>query len=384
MTAVAEQIATWLIGPARLSGDPVVVVSGLVKRLARARIPLDRIRIGMRVVNPLLQAWGVSWTPETGAELYTIARTVLETSAYVGSPVQHVLETHTSFRQRLGGVGPKDHAVLHELAGAGFTDYLAIPIAFGDGLIQTGMFATRRQGGFDDSQIDLLETLSVPLAAAFEPIAMRRSTASLLATFLGDGPAARVQAGAVRRGDVIEIEAAVLFTDLRGFTALSTTTAPGQLLGTLGRYFEVVVEAVRAEGGDVLKFMGDGVLAIFPAAAGQTDRARACAAALRAISRAFADADTRDLPSFVAALHTGPVTYGNVGSPDRLDCTVVGPTVNIVSRLEGVAKASGHRAVCSDRVAHALPPGATRPLGEFGLTGAGSLPVFSLAPALGL
>jgi adenylate cyclase len=225
----------------------------------------------------------------------------------------------------------------------------------------------------------------VPLAAAFEPIAMRRSTASLLATFLGNGPAARVQAGAIQRGDVIEIEAAVLFTDLRGFTALSTTAEPDQLLGTLGRYFEAVVEAVRAEGGDVLKFVGDGVLAIFPAAAGQAGRTEACAAALGAVSRAFADADKRDLPPFVAALHTGLVTYGNIGSPDRLDFTVVGPTVNIVSRLEGVAKASGQRAVCSERVAHALPAGAARPLGDFGLRGiAGSLPVFSLAPALGV
>jgi adenylate cyclase len=384
MTA-ATQIATWLVGPARLSGDPVAVVLGLAERLARARLPLHRIRISMRVVNPLLTAWGVSWTPETGAALYSVPRTVLETSAYARSPVQHVIETRTSFRRRLRGHGPKDHTVLHELAEAGFTDYLAIPVEFGDGVVQTGMFATRRQGGFNDGQIVFLEALSVPLAAAFEPIAMRRSTASLLATFLGDGPAARVQAGAIRCGDVIEIEAAVLFTDLRGFTALSTTTAPDQLLGTLGRYFESVVEAVRVEGGDVLKFVGDGVLAIFPAAAGQAGRTEACAAALRAVSRAFVDADKRDLPPFVAALHTGVVTYGNIGSPDRLDFTVVGPTVNVVSRLEGVAKASGQRAVCSDRVAHALPAGAARLLGDFSLRGiAGSLPVFSLAPALGV
>jgi adenylate cyclase len=87
MPTAAAQIATWLVGPARLSGDPVAVVSGLVERLTGARVPLDRIRISMRVVNPLLTAWGVSWTPETGAELYTVPRAVLETSAYAGSPV---------------------------------------------------------------------------------------------------------------------------------------------------------------------------------------------------------------------------------------------------------------------------------------------------------
>jgi adenylate cyclase len=245
------------------------------------------------------------------------------------------------------------------------------------------MFATRRAGGFDDSQVALMEGLAMPLSAAIEPIAMRRSTASLLATFLGGGPAARVQAGAIQRGDVVEIDAAVLFTDLRGFTALSTTVEPQQLLGTLGRYFEVVVDAVRAEGGDVLKFVGDGVLAIFPAAAGPDGRAGACAAAVRAVSRAFMDAATQDLPPFVAALHAGEVTYGNVGSLDRLDFTVVGPTVNVVSRLEGVAKARGERAVCSGAVTEVLPAGSVRPLGNFDLKGiAGQLPVFSLAPVL--
>jgi len=379
MESGGESLASWLIGPARLSGDPFVVASGLVARLTEIGVPLHRLRIAMRVDNPLLSAWGISWTPETGTEIYTVPRALLDTSAYLGSPVQHVIETRTSFRRRLDRLGPEDHHVLRELADSGFTDYLAIPVAFGNGIVQTAMLATRQPDGFADEHVALVESLSVPLSAAIEPIAMRRSTASLLAAFLGDGPALRVQAGAIRRGDVVEIEAAVVFTDLRGFTALSTATGPDQLLSTLGRYFEAVVDAVREDGGDVLKFLGDGVLAIFPAGAEEAGRAQACDAARRAVSRAFASAAEKDLPPFVAALHVGPVTYGNVGSPNRLDFTVVGPTVNVVSRLEGIAKATGEPAVCSEAFAEALSGGSARRLGNFELKGlAGSWPVFAL------
>ena len=142
---------------------------------------------------------------------------------------------------------------------------------------------------------------------------MRRSTASLLATFLGDGPAARVQAGAIRRGDIVETEASIMLTDMRGFTPLSLTVHPSQLLATLGRYFEAVADAVRAEGGDVLKFIGDGVLSIFQV--GEGGRMAACAAAVRAVARAIAAAGAEDLPPFMAALHAGSVMYGNIGSP---------------------------------------------------------------------
>jgi adenylate cyclase len=363
----AEEIASWLIGPARLSGDAGAVTSGLAQRLTAMDVPVHWLRIVMRVDNPLLTAWGVIWAPGTATETFTIDRAVLDTSTFVGSPAQHVIKTGTRFRRRLNRLEPVEHAVLHELASAGFTDYLAVPIAFGNGIIQAAMFATRHGSGFAESHIAVIQGLSVPISAALEAIAMRHSTASLLATFLGDGPAARVRAGAIHRGDIVETEAAILLTDMRGFTPLSLTSSPSQLLATLGRYFEAVVDAVRAEGGDVLKFLGDGVLSIFQV--GEAGRMAACAAAVRAVSRAIAAAGAEDLPAFVAALHVGPVMYGNIGSPTRLDFTVVGPAVNIVSRLEGVAKASGEAAVCSVTFASALPATLTRSLGRFELKG---------------
>ena len=377
-TCRGEELSAWLIGPGRLSGDAVVLTSGFAEQLIAMGIPLHRLRIAMRVDNPLLTAWGIIWAPETAAELFTISQALRDSPTYLGSPSQHVMETGTFVRWRLDRLERDDHTVLHELASAGFTDYLAVPVAFGNGIIQPAMFATRHDSGFDEGHIALIKSLSVPLSAALEAIAMRRSTASLLATFLGEGPAARVQAGAIHRGDIVETEAAILLTDMRGFTPLSLTVPPSQLLATLGRYFEAVADAVRAEGGDVLKFLGDGVLSVFRVDEG--NRTAACAAAVRAVSRAHAVARAEDLPSFMTALHVGSVMYGNIGSLDRLDFTVVGPAVNMISRLEGVAKASGEPVVCSEAFASALSGAFMRAMGQFELKGMdGQHEVFAVA-----
>ena len=373
----AEELAAWLIGPGRLSGDAATVTSGLAQRLTGMGVPLHRLRLAMRVDNPLLTAWGILWEPEKAAEIFSISRAMLKTPTYIGSPAQQVIEKGNWFRQRLDQLGPESHMILQDLANEGFIDYIAVPVAFGNGITQGAMFATRNRKGFADTHLTLIKDLAVPLSAALEPIAMRHSTASLLATFLGEGPAARVQAGAIRRGDIVETEAAILLTDMRGFTPLSLTSSPLQLLTTLGRYFEVVVDAVRAEGGDVLKFVGDGVLSIFEVT--ESGRAAACAAAVRAASQAVARARAEGLPPFVGALHVGPVMYGNVGSPTRLDFTVVGLAVNVVSRLEEIAKASGRTLVCSGSFASDLPAASVRNIGQFKLKGlVGEYDVFTI------
>src|SRR5262249_43160562 len=213
-------------------------------------------------------------------------------------------------------------------------------------------FTTDRPGGFRDWEATLIERLIPALAAAMEPAAMRHSMTSLLEVYLGTGPAGRVIGGAFQRGATTEIEAAVMVPDLRGFTVLSERLSPDRLLQLLGAYFEIVVDAVRSEGGDVLKFIGDGVLALFSAEGNGRDEA--CARAVRSVGQAFARNTDPEL-HFVSAVHVGPVVYGNIGSLDRLDFTVVGPTVNYVSRLEGAAKLLDKAAICSSDVAPPLP-----------------------------
>jgi adenylate cyclase len=361
-------LARWLAGPARIGLTPVEIVAGCCESLLAAGVPLHRVRVGQRLANPLIGAWGVIWVRGSGAAEYAVPRTTLTTGSYTGSPFEHVVKTRTRFRRSLRDLDPAhDHPVLFELAAAGSTDYLAIPVAYGDGSVQGASFTTGRIQGFSPQEVAFIEELSPFLAASLEPAAMRRSAESLLQTYLGDGPAKRVMAGAIRRGDWIDIEAAVLLTDLRGYTALSEQLPPDQLLDYLGRYLEVIVGAVQSVGGDVLKFIGDGVLSIFPVEEG--GRSKAVGRALHALEAALTRADQVGDLHFIGCLHIGPVTYGNIGSPDRLDFTVVGPTVNLVSRLEMIAKSTSHVAVCSREVAALLPAEAARALGTFALRG---------------
>ncbi len=266
-------VARWLIGEARLSLAPLELIDRFCRELIALGVPLWRLRAGQQLANPLASAWGVIWTRDgSDTHEYVVARTKLSTGAYYGSPFQHVVERRQSFRRRLLDLRERDHQVLHEMAVAGGTDYLAVPLEYGDGSVQGLSLVSDGKDGFADSHLELIERLRQPLAAALEPTAMRRSSASLLHTFLGDGPADAVLAGAIKRGDRRHIDAAILFCDLRGFTAMSERLDEADLFAALDRYFEAVVEAVRGGGGDVLKFLGDGVLAIFPVEASGSRR----------------------------------------------------------------------------------------------------------------
>jgi adenylate cyclase len=366
-------IAGWLIADARLCQDPVAIIGGFCARLIGQGVPLWRLRAGQALANPLASAWGVIWTRDgAGTHEYRVPRATLSTRAYHGSPFQHVVERRATFRRRLVDLDlARDHAVLHEMAAAGGTDYLALPLEYGDGSVQGVSLVSDAPEGFADWHLALIERLRQPLAAALEPTAMRRSTAILLRTFLGDGPADAVLAGAFRRGDRRQIEAAILLCDLRGFTTLSERLGEADLFAALDRYFEAVVEAVRAEGGDVLKFLGDGILAMFPVEAAGSRAA--CGAALRAVEQAgerLAGTSAGDGSplAFVAALHLGEVAYGNIGSPERLDFTVLGPAGNLASRLEGLAKQLGQPLLCSAAFAGTLDVPITS-LGSFPLKG---------------
>jgi adenylate cyclase len=370
----ADEIARWLIGEARVSSLPLDLIDGFCRRLVARGLPLWRLRAGQRLANPLASAWGVIWTRDgSDTHEYLVPRAMLSTGAYFGSPFQYVIQHRRTFRRRLIDLHQeRDHEVLHEMAAAGGTDYLALPLEYGDGSVQGMSLVSDGAGGFADRHLELIERLRQPLAAALEPTAMRRSSASLLHTFLGDGPAHAVLAGAIRRGDRRHIEAAILLADLHAFTAMSERFGEADLFAALDRYFEAVVEAVRGDGGDVLKFLGDGILAIFPLETAGS-RAVACVAALRAVERArqvlagAAAADGTPL-LFRAALHVGQVVYGNIGSPDRLDFTVLGAAVNLVGRLEGLAKQLDRATVCSAAFARELDAPLAS-LGRFPLKG---------------
>lgn len=363
MTLSGGHIADWLIGEGRLLGDGIAIAEGFASQLVDCGVPLLRLRIAQRFANPLLAAWGVIWRRDLGkSEDYVISTALLETSTWIGSPFQQVVQQRASFRRRLTDLRSDDHGALHEMADIGGTDFIAMPLEFGDGSVQGMSLVADGELGFDDDHIALFEKLRHPLAAAMEPVAMRRSTRSLLKTYLGKGPAEAVNAGSIRRGDLSSESAVVMFSDLRGFTEKSGRWSDRQVLDALDGYFELVVEAVQQHGGEILKFLGDGILAIFPISDNDT-KSSCCGKALKAAVDArqalqrlngLRSKANQELLDFGTALHAGNVTYGNIGSPARLDFTVIGETVNLASRIEGFCKTLGEPILCSEAMSDDL------------------------------
>ncbi len=228
---------------------------------------------------------------------------------------------------------------------------------------------------FSEAESELLREVARFAAAPLALLAARSTLSALLTTYLGRRSAAQVLAGRLRREPGETIRAALLFADLRGFTELSETTEANDVIAALDAWFDRVAGAVHAFGGEVLKFIGDGVLAIFPI--GERDAAAACNAALRAVAAARAGMDhlhtartTQGLPplSFGVALHLGDMLWGNIGTADRLDFTAIGPAVNLVSRLEGLCRPLGHTVLVSGAFAAETAQPLT-PLGEHALRG---------------
>lgn len=362
MNAIAD-LNHWMMTKGRCSGNPVEVVSYFCSSLRRAGVPLWRVNIGQRFANPLLIAWGVVWTPQ-GSETYDVTHARMLTDGYVGSAFEYILEHQRPLHKSLRGLdAKKDHSSYLEFAEAGGTDYYATLLDYGDGSQHGCTFATQDPDGFAPEHLELIEAAKPGLSCALEPVTMRKSTQSLLRTYLGNGPSEAVWNGTIRRGERKTLEAVVMFTDLRGFTALSEGSNEEDILSALDGYFEVVVRSVEEKGGDVLKFMGDGILSVFviPSLSERNHRCRQAARAAKTVLEGLATLNQArngagQPPLDIGiGINAGQVSYGNIGSPGRLDFTVLGSAVNVASRIEGLTKTIGARVLATSTVANAAP-----------------------------
>jgi adenylate cyclase len=255
---------------------------------------------------------------------------------------------------------------------------MAFPLEFTDGSIHVAAWFTEHPDGFSDTDIVNMTAVIAPLARIAEVWALRRTACNFLNTYVGNHAGERILAGQIRRGDTQEIRAAIWLSDMRGFTALADRLPPGILLGLLNRYFDHQVPAILKHGGEVLKFMGDGLLAIFPLAEDGSSADEICVRALSAAREAEANIERANEPlgrdkielRFGLALHLGQVLYGNIGGGDRLDFTCIGPAVNLAARLEKLSSTLGRSIVASADFARHCPHD-LEPLGEFALTGFG-------------
>jgi adenylate cyclase len=373
----AEAVTHWLIEGARSAPESNEVLAQLCNRLHACGIPLWRVAVFVRTLHPHFMGRRFVWRQGSEVEVSAASYSQLETDDYLQSPFVRITSDGQPLRRRLADPAcPRDFPILEELATEGVTDYLASPLHFTYGEIHLATWTTRQPGGFTDPQIGAIEALVAPLSRVAEIRALWRTASTLLNTYVGNQTGERILAGRVRLGETEAIHAAVWLSDLRGFTALADRLPPQSLIDLLNRYFECQVPAILKRGGEVLKFMGDGLLAIFPVAQDNSDATNVCENVLSAAREARTRVAGIDTPHELAvsgqrfglALHIGEVMYGNVGGGNRLDFTCIGPAVNLAARIEKLTSALGRTILCSAQFAQHCGS-ALAPLGRHSLRG---------------
>lgn len=377
-----QTLQHWLLTEGRRFDTVPGFVEALSARLQRS-LQVDRLFCGTTVLHPQAAAWAWIWTP--GAEVRALALSFSDFTRLSkrDSPVRR-LERGAEEVYWSAEMGPSGMLDVDELMADGFTAFLALSIHFKGQWVGAFTFATRHPEGFSEPGLALLRQAQYALAAVLQPLAQDLVTSSLLRTYLGRDAGQRVFRGNVQRGEGELLRAAVWMSDVRRFTWLSSQLEPAALLHLLNQSFEVTVEVVEAHGGEVLKFMGDGLLAVFP---GEGDAA--CANALKAALALRARLDTLRAHRAEAGLvftdvgvglHYGDVNYGNIGAPGRLDFTVIGSAVNLAARIEGLC-APLQQSVLASEAFQRRTPGKWLGVGQHSLKGVGE-PVEIYAPQL--
>jgi adenylate cyclase len=336
----------WLLSEGPQIDSHVELFDELCWRLLGVGVPLWRATLYMGTLHPLIRGIGARWLRELKViEEFHILYGADATDEYLRSPIRAAIEDGTPFRRRLVEETP-EYPLLSKLRMAGATDYFALALNRTFRRFPVVTWATERPGGFNDADIAALEEINPALAAIVDTRSVRRISANLLDTYLGPQAGRRILAGQIHRAEGERLRAVVMITDLRGFTALSDRLPGDEVIELLDDYFDAIATPIEERSGEILKFMGDGMLAIFPAADDDdfsTSSMRALEAAteglerLDAINQARRAAGRGELRTGIG-LHLGEVIYGNVGTAGRLDFTVIGPAVNLASRLEDLTK----------------------------------------------
>jgi len=361
----AAQVVDWMMRDGRHVTHMREFGDEMCRRIVAADIPLWRAFCSVGTLHPQVYGSAYIWRRDTpGAVRFTATHSFENDAEYANSPIAVVKRSRRTIRRRLQESDcPMDYAILGQFKNEGGTDYAAMPMTCSSGEVNSITWLTDRNGGFTDDEIAGLASIAEALAIIVELQATRRIARHLMDTYVGHRTGERVLSGAITRGSGEAIRAVVWLCDLRGFTALTDSQPRERVIAMLNDYFEAMVEAVTAEGGEALKFMGDGMLAIFELGAKENPADR-CGAALRAARVATEKIAARNRERraagepeihFGLALHLGDVSYGNIGAPTRLDFTVIGPAVNHAARIEKVGAELGRPVVTSASFAAASP-----------------------------
>lgn len=352
-----DALVAWMIDGARPSGDASRIIDAICRRVASAGVPVDRFALFMNTLHPNIAARRFRWTLDGGVEVNEVQLDIFSQQEYWQNPLPRVTSEGVSIRRRL--TDPQalsEYMILGELSAEGFTDYLAQPLIFTTGETHAATWSTKHEMGFSLEQIDALDVLRRPLARLVEAYLLRLNAASILSAYIGRGGGEQILQGRVHRGDGEEIDAAILFTDVIDFTRLSNTLTGPQMVAILNDAFDIMVPPVEANGGEILKFLGDGFFAIFPYGNTRTmqDAVKAASRTIMEGEAKLAETDLGKTVAFRSALHAGRFHYGNIGGANRLDFTAIGRPINYAARLLTCASDLSLQRVASSEVAEHL------------------------------
>jgi adenylate cyclase len=377
--AAIDRAFRWLLREGRTQPTGRELLGGLVRELTAAGFPMMRAFMAKPTLHPQIASIAWRWSREKPeAETFTREHDIWQSDQYLRSPMALIYAGEPMIRRRLFGPNLRlDFPILEDLLAEGGTDYAIFGLRRGDGKpLAVVSMATDAPGGFTDEQFTGFQTLLPLLSLIVEAIEMRLTAKSLLEVYLGSDAGRRVMGGLIRRGESVTIAAAIWQCDLRDFTAMSNQLPRDEVLAILNDYFDAVTRPVMARGGEILKFIGDAVLAIFPMK-DDLDRDAKCRTALTAAEEALeAMRDVNELRASAGkqplgigiGLHAGSVSYGNIGSQTRLDFTVIGPAVNLAARITGLCRPLNQPLLASR--AFASPCGSKLvPLGHYPMHG---------------
>ncbi|MEM0948350.1 MAG: adenylate/guanylate cyclase domain-containing protein [Pseudomonadota bacterium] len=366
-------ISNWIVQQGIDGTSPEALMEGYCARLIAAGVPMFRLHIAHRAYHPQFGAIGFNWWRDKGAGREEYGRAAEPGEQWLRSPFRHMLAS--SLREIRICLVEQDTAgqfpLLDDFRSRGATDYFATNVTFGqpdedepvdpddppEGLLIS--LLSDAPDGFSDTNLKLLRSLTPTLGLALKSASNRQMASDVVGTYLGADAGARVLSGEIQRGSVERIDAVIWFLDLQGFTKLSEQIEGVAMIDMLNAYFGEAVAAIEHQGGNVLKFMGDGLLAIFDkrGSSKAVDQAVEAAVELRgAVDRLNAERTIAELPitNFTLALHEGEVLYGNIGGEARLDFTVIGPAVNAAARIQGMCGQLDRRLILSTPVARAV------------------------------
>ncbi|MDH3671155.1 MAG: adenylate/guanylate cyclase domain-containing protein [Gammaproteobacteria bacterium] len=370
----ANPLVAWLLAEGSNVSSATELVARLATRLVEAGLPLWRLVCLIRTLHPQVIGVRYVWRRDSGiSEEFAPLHDDLHTLHYPDSPMAAILDgTLASIRQRLDVPGIKlEFPIFQKLRTQGATDYVAMPLPFSGEQTNAIAFASHRPGGFMTSELRELYEMLPLLARLLEVHTLRHTAKTLLDTYLGRHTGERVLNGLIERGDGEDIHAAIWFCDLRDSTRMAETMSRQAFLAILNDFFDCTAGAVLDHGGEVLRFIGDAALAIFPTGAVSTAAGRGCCdneAACHAALAAAVDAQARmqalnrrrgqngEPPlGFGLGLHMGDVMYGNIGVPGRLEFTVIGAAANEAARLQGLCKWLNRSVLISAEFEHCIP-----------------------------